>query len=743
MELTIEQALQQGIAAHKEGKLKEAEQLYKAILQSQPTHPDANHNLGVLAVSVNEADAALELFKTALEANPKIDQFWLSYIDTLIKENQFETAKNILAEGKKIGLVGDKVDALGAQLKSITQSALHNSPEKKKSLALKEKPKKIHESKQQTKLVKSTNANNLSPSQSQADNLLEHYQNGRYDEAEKLALSITEKFPKHQFGWKVLGAVLAQTGRKSEAVNTIQTAVVLYPQDAEAHGNLGVTLQELGRLYESEASLRQATALKPDYAEAHSNLGNTLKEMGRLEDAQVSYMQAIALQPDFAEAHSNLGNTLKELGRLDEAEASYIRATRLKPDYAKAHYNFGITLQALGRLDEAEASYIRAIGLKPDDAEAHYNFGITLQKLGRLDEAEVSYRQAILLKPDHAEAHNNFGITLQKLGRLDEAEASYTQAILLKKDYAEAMFNLSIVLDYMNNLDESVLLLKKLLPIDSDNLGLRAAVNLAIYRFLEGNNVGSKELLLKCQKIQEKTSFTFTNQKVYHEFLLSILSWHENKSSTYIEHMPNKKLYVIGESHSLTSHGLRVQSAGIDVFCQSFLIQGCKQSDLGNNIKNQYKNKFEGIFSSLPESSEILLAIGEIDCRLNSGIIKHRKKYPEKNMPELIKTTVENYINYIFKLNSETGHNIIIQGIPCPNIDIKDIPTEEVLELIDVIREFNMVLKNKSNRVGFEFFDVHKLTDNGDGFSNSIWHLDYFHLSPEGMHEAWRRHAQR
>ena len=44
MELTIEQALQQGIAAHKEGKLQEAERLYRAILQSQPLHPDANHN---------------------------------------------------------------------------------------------------------------------------------------------------------------------------------------------------------------------------------------------------------------------------------------------------------------------------------------------------------------------------------------------------------------------------------------------------------------------------------------------------------------------------------------------------------------------------------------------------------------------------------------------------------------------------------------------------------------------------
>ena len=96
MELTIEQALQQGVAAHKEGKLQDAERLYRAILQSQPAHPDANHNLGVLAVSFNKADLALPLFKTALEANPKIEQFWLSYIDALIKEKQFENAKQVL-----------------------------------------------------------------------------------------------------------------------------------------------------------------------------------------------------------------------------------------------------------------------------------------------------------------------------------------------------------------------------------------------------------------------------------------------------------------------------------------------------------------------------------------------------------------------------------------------------------------------------------------------------------------------
>ena len=85
MELTIEQALQQGVTAHQEGKLEEAERLYRAILQSLPLHPDANHNLGVLAVSVNKADAALPLFKIALEANPNIELFWLRYIDALTK----------------------------------------------------------------------------------------------------------------------------------------------------------------------------------------------------------------------------------------------------------------------------------------------------------------------------------------------------------------------------------------------------------------------------------------------------------------------------------------------------------------------------------------------------------------------------------------------------------------------------------------------------------------------------------
>ena len=428
MELTIEQALQQGVTAHKEGKLQDAERLYRAILQSQPLHPDANHNLGVLAVSVNKADAALPLFKTALEANPKIEQFWFSYIDALIKEQQFENAKQSFEQAKTQGMAEEKLNALEERLALIVQALKSTLSEQKNSLTFLEKRKKLAEQKTSKKTTKK-NLKANKPSQQQLGSLLEHYQNGRLSDAEKLATSISHEFPSHNFSWKILGAVFKATGRNSEAVNANQTAVALSPQDGEAHYNLGNTLKELGRLDEALASYTQAIALKPDYAEAHSNLGKTLKKLGRLNEALASYTQAIALKSDFAEAHFNLGNTLHELGGLGEALVSYKHAIALKPDYAGAHNNLGIALKELGRLDEALASCRQAIALKPDYAEAHFNLGKTLKELGRLDEALASYTQAIALKPDYPSAKHMLAALI--------GETTATAPL----DYVESLFD--------------------------------------------------------------------------------------------------------------------------------------------------------------------------------------------------------------------------------------------------------------------------------------------------------------
>ena len=66
--LTINQALQQAVDAHKAGHAQKAHHLYAAILKVQPKHPDANHNTGLLTVGFGKIELALPFFKTALES---------------------------------------------------------------------------------------------------------------------------------------------------------------------------------------------------------------------------------------------------------------------------------------------------------------------------------------------------------------------------------------------------------------------------------------------------------------------------------------------------------------------------------------------------------------------------------------------------------------------------------------------------------------------------------------------------
>ncbi|MDC0432014.1 tetratricopeptide repeat protein [Hyphomicrobiales bacterium] len=320
MKLTIEEALQQGVTAHKEGKLQEAERIYQTILQAQPTHPDANHNLGVIAVSINKADVALPLFKSALDANPKIEQFWLSYIDALIKDKQFNNAEEVIEQSRKYGLAVEKLNVLETQLTS------KNKPE---------------------------NIKNSTLSEAEKNNLLQHYQNGRLSEAEKLAVYITQQFPENPFGWKVLGAVLKKTGRVSQSLPAMKESVRLKPQDAGAHNNLGSTLQELDKFEKAEISFRQAIALKPDFAEAHGNLGDMLQKLGRLDKAIDSFKTAYQINPNldiemtFAEAYLRNKDPDNALPLLE-------KFLKKHPQDARANAYKTIALRGLDEFDQTE-----------------------------------------------------------------------------------------------------------------------------------------------------------------------------------------------------------------------------------------------------------------------------------------------------------------------------------------------------------------------------------------------------
>lgn len=436
VQLTIDQALQQAIEHHMGGRPAEAEQLYRAILQALPQHPDANHNLGVLALDADQPEAALILFSAAIESNPHQAQFRISQIDALIKANQLPAARDAFAEGQRMGLCGEAFDQLEQRLR---QPGIDETIE------------------------------SAQPAKAAIDELIGQFSAGRFRISMNLAQAMTNDFPFHAFGWKLLGAVLMQTGQGAASIAPMQKAVELMPDDAAAHSNLGVTLKALGRIDEAENSFRRAAELTPVLAEAHYNLGILLDETGRLDEAESCFRRAIACKPGYAEAYDNLGLILRKKGRREDAAACFEQVISLMPDHAEAYSNLGSLLSELGRLDEAVASYRLAVAKRPDHPEELCNLGAILCQQRQFDEAEHCLRQALAMRPDLAEAHCNLGNTLRATGRLDKAEAAYRRAIDLRPDLSEAHCNLGGVLQDLGQSEAAAISCRRAIGIKSDD----------------------------------------------------------------------------------------------------------------------------------------------------------------------------------------------------------------------------------------------------------------------------------
>jgi hypothetical protein len=82
--MNLSEVLRSAIEHHYAGRLVEAMQLYQAVLKEHPGQPDANYNLGILAVQLEQAEAALCYFLNALAAAPNVPQFRVSCARTLL-----------------------------------------------------------------------------------------------------------------------------------------------------------------------------------------------------------------------------------------------------------------------------------------------------------------------------------------------------------------------------------------------------------------------------------------------------------------------------------------------------------------------------------------------------------------------------------------------------------------------------------------------------------------------------------
>lgn len=769
----IEQLLQQAVTHHRAGDLAAAEECCRRVLQLDPRHAKANHNLGALCAQQGRIAEALPFFIAALEADPAHGQYWLSYIDALRQAGRLDEARQVLTLAREGGLQGEDVDALAHTLDDGAAAA--SRPYDERQL------------------------------EADAGELIDLFNQGRYGEAEALAHRMVAQSPGYGPGWKMLGVLLDGRGASEQALHPMQQAVALLPQDAEAHNNLGIVLQRLNRLDEAEASYRLALQFNPDFAQAHNNLGSALQAQGRMEEAEAAYRQALQLAPGYARACNNLGSLLMlDTKRLDEAAANCLQALEIEPANAEALYNLGMVFHLQERLDEAEAAFRYLLRLYPAHADGQYRLGNVLFSAGRKAEAESCYRAAVQLKPDHVDALNNLavvlesrkqlseaeaccrkalqvkpdsadgynclGVVLHGLGRPDEAEASYRRALELKPDLASAWVNLATVLQSrghlreaeacglralqlrpdhaaaqvnlgylyceLDDLERADAAFRKARELDPTGYGLDATVYLAVLSLLAGNHARCRELLdaSRIAQLNEDRHNHVRGYWVYLDRLLSQLPQPGTKADA-------RTIYVVGESHALSAHRLEVRYRKQAVRCMSEWILGCKQWHLGNGSNNKYKQKFDAVMARLPRRSTILLAIGEIDCRHDEGIIRAWKKFPEKDLSEVARATVDAYIDYIAGAARRHGHHFIVGGVPAPNVELDTLPPETAQQLVFLIRRFNAFLKDRALSAGMEFLDVYALTDRGDGVADGRWHIDAYHLKPLAIAEAMEKYC--
>ena len=371
-------ALQLAIGLHQDGRLDQAERMYKAIIKAQPGNFNALYLLGVAKAQQGKPEPAAQFFDKAARLKP-------DFVDAHYNH------------GVMLNAIAQHGAAINAYDNALRLNPHHTAALRNRATSLFEL-RRFHDAL------------------------------AGYDRLLALEPNAADVHD-HR------GVVLRELERFEEAVESHDRALALDPNNAESARNRGIALRALKRFDEALESYDLAITIKPDYAEAYFSRAVALTAMKRFADAIRCYDRSIQLQPDYAEAYNNRGVVLHDLKRFDEALQCHDRAIQIKPDYAEAYCNRALVLMALKRFTEALQSCDAAIRRKPDYAEAHINRGIALTELKRLDEALRNYDRAIEIKPALADAYYNRGVTLNILKRFDEAVKSYDRVVEIDPKY--------------------------------------------------------------------------------------------------------------------------------------------------------------------------------------------------------------------------------------------------------------------------------------------------------------------
>jgi predicted O-linked N-acetylglucosamine transferase (SPINDLY family) len=378
------QVVQQALALHRQGRLLEAEGLYRSVLARRPEHFEASYLLGMLKLQQRQPAQALPLIEAAVKIKPYAPEAAATLGGVLAALAR--PADALVAYDRLIKLRPGDPDARYNRGVVLTSLGRHGdalaSYEKALTIRPDHAPSLFNKAKALVAL-------------------------GEFERARTGYDAVLAVLPNHVDALTDRGNVLAALGRRAEALASFERALALNPAHVHALNNRGSLLREEGRYEEALATFERALALDPRNTATLNNRSNTLIDLERHAEAVTDFDRALAFAPDDPELLFNRACALERLHRFEDALADLDRSLATRPDSTKALHNRGNILAALKRPEDAIASYDRALVLEPDRADTLHNRGNVLTTLGRHAQAIADYQRAFALDPHHPHAFDS------------------------------------------------------------------------------------------------------------------------------------------------------------------------------------------------------------------------------------------------------------------------------------------------------------------------------------------------
>ncbi|MFS8885695.1 tetratricopeptide repeat protein [Synechococcus sp. H70.2] len=396
----LDDLLQQALNHHQQGRLEEAEQLYRAVLRSVPRHPEAHHKLGQLTRQRGQPRAALHHLVTAVSANPTVGQYWLSLVEALMECDEYAEAESVLADGHTLGLLEEAVVVeWSARLAAAKLAGEAPSPSS-------------------VPATRTLSEEEVSELQAASD----AYNCGNLALALQKAQEVLARNPSSALAWALVANVHWNQGEYAAAEEAARRALDLEPAERNALLALALSLQGQGRYVESEATFRQALLAYPEDAEIYSNFSALLQEMGKWSEAQAAALRAIELRPTYADAWVNYGSALLGGGERTRAKNAYQAALQFNPQRVEALLSLGRMELGEHNFSQALDYYDKALALRPDFPEGLLGKAEVYLNLELFQEAESFARLALRKDPHHFAAYLDLALALAAQERDAEAE---------------------------------------------------------------------------------------------------------------------------------------------------------------------------------------------------------------------------------------------------------------------------------------------------------------------------------